>query len=116
MDEVLPSGHLSLAFRIVENLAYLFAAFIVTGIIAVVFVATGVIDGGQVSEGQGLMSTYAGAVSDWLGSVLRGGTAWLERYMPARGGANIILFGIGVLGGLALLDRLLNRRSVHRVR
>jgi anti-sigma factor RsiW len=116
MESITPSGRLSLAFRIVENLAYMFAALIVTGIIAVVFVATGVIDSGQVSDGQGLLNTYAGATSDWLAGALHGGTAWLERYLPAKGGANIMLFGIGVLAALALLDHLLHRRFVQRAR
>jgi anti-sigma factor RsiW len=116
MEAITPSGRLSFAFRLVENLAYVFALLIVTGIIAVVFVATGVIDSGQVSDGQGLVNTYVGATSDWLAGALHGGTAWLERYLPTRGGANIMLFGIGVLAGLALLDRLLHRRFVQRAR
>lgn len=116
MEKVLPSGHLSLAFRIVENLAYLFAVFIVTGIIAVVFVATGVIDSSQVSESQGMFSTYANATGTWLGEAVHGCTVWLERYFPAKNGTNIMLSGIGVLAALALLDRFLHHRFIHRTR
>ena len=116
MQGVMPPGHLSLAFRIVENLAYLFAALIVTGIMAVVFIVAGVIDSGQVTEGQGLVSTYAGAVSDWLVQAMHGGTVWLERYLPSTAGKNTLVFGIAVLVGLGLLDRLLHRRFVHRAR
>ncbi len=116
MEKVLPPGHLSLAFRIVENLAYLFAVLIVTGIVVVVFIATGVIDSGQVSEGQGVVSAYASATGAWLSEALRGGTVWLERYLPTRSGGNIMLFGIGILGALAVLDRFLRRRFVHRTR
>ena len=116
MDKVLPAGRLSLTFRIVENLAYLFAILIVTGIITVVFLATGVIDSGQVSEGQGIVSTYADATSSWMAEAVRGGTAWLERYFPAKGGVNIMLFGIAILAVLALLDRVLHRRFAHRTR
>lgn len=116
MQGILPPGHLSLAFRIVENLAYLFAVLIVTGIMAVVFVFTGVIDSGQVSEGESIVSTYVGGASDWLAQALHGGTAWLERYLPSAAGKNTLVFGIGVLAGLVLLDRLLHRRFVHRAR
>jgi hypothetical protein len=116
MDKALPAGHLSLGFRIVENLAYLFAVLIVTGIITAVFLATGVIDSGQVSEGQGVVSTYAEATSNWMAEVIRGGTTWLERYFPAKGGVNIMAFGIAILAALALLDRLLHRRFAHRTR
>jgi anti-sigma factor RsiW len=116
MDEIAPSTHLSLAFRIVENMAYLFAALVVLGMIAVVFVATGVIDSGQVSEGQDLVGAYTGAVSDWLVSAIRGATMWLAPYLPAKGGTSVMLFGIGVLGGLALLDRVLNHKFADRIR
>jgi anti-sigma factor RsiW len=116
MEKVLPSGHLSLAFRIVENLAYMFAVLIVTGIITVVFIATGVIDSSRVSEGQGIVSTYSSAAGTWLGEVLHGAALWLERYLPAKAGVNIMIFGIGVLAGLGLLDRFLHRRFAHRTR
>jgi anti-sigma factor RsiW len=116
MEKVLPSGHLSLAFRIVENLAYLFAILIVTGIIAAVFIATGVIDSGRVSEGQGIVSAYSSAAGTWLGEVIHGATLWLERYLPARAGINIMIFGVGILAGLGLLDRFLHRRFAHRTR
>ncbi len=116
MGEILPSGHLSLAFRIVENLAYLFAALFVLGIIAVVFIATGVVDTAQVSQSEGVVSSYVTATGDWLGQTMQTGTAWLQRYLPGQGGSNIILFGIAVLGGLALLDRLLHRRFAQRTR
>lgn len=116
MEKILPSARLSLAFRIVENLAYLFAVLIVTGIVAVVFVATGVIDSAQVSEGQGLMSAYASATGTWFSEALRGGAVWLERYLPVRSGANIMLAGAGILAALALLDRVVQRKLAHRMR
>ncbi len=116
MQKVMPSGHLSLAFRMVENLAYLFAVLIVTGIIAAVFIVTGVIDSGQVSEGQGVVSAYASATGTWLSEAVHGGTVWLERYLPARSGINIMLFGIGILAGLALLDRVFHHRFAQRTR
>jgi anti-sigma factor RsiW len=116
MEKVLPSGNLSLAFRIVENLAYLFAVVIVTGIITVVFIATGVIDSGQVSEGQGAVNAYTSAAGTWLSQALLGVAQWLERYLPAKTAVNIMLVGIGVLAGLGLLDRLLYRRFAHRTR
>lgn len=116
MEKVLPSGHLSLGFRIVENLAYLFAVLIVTGIITVVFLATGVIDSGKVSESKGIVSTYASATGTWLAEAVHGGTVWLQRYLPTRNGANILLSGIGILAALAVLDRFLHRRFAHRTR
>jgi hypothetical protein len=116
MDEVMPSGHLSLAFRIVENLAYLFAALFVTGIIAVVFIATGVIETSQVNEGRDIFGTYTGAMSDWLANALHGGASWLERYLPSKGGTSILLFGAVVLAALALLDRLLTHKFADRTR
>lgn len=116
MEKILPSGRLSLAFRIVENLAYLFAALIVTGIIAAVFIATGVIDSGQVSESQGVVSAYANSAGTWLTEAVHGGNVWLERYLPTRNGAAITVFGIGILAALAVLDRFLHRRFVHRTR
>ncbi len=117
MQGILPSGHLSLAFRIVENLAYLFAVLIVTGIMAVVFVFTGVIDSGQVSEGEGIVSTYVGARERLAGRrhCMEARPGWSGTCRP-KAGKNIMVFGIGVLAGLALLDRLLHRRFVQRAR
>jgi anti-sigma factor RsiW len=117
MEKVVPSSHLPFAFRIVENLAYVFAALIVTGLVTTLFIATGVIDSGQVTEGQGKLSAYSSAAGSWLAQVIHGGTGWLERYFPLKAGTpHVLLVGVGILAGFALLDRLLSRLFAQRTR
>ena len=105
------------AFRLLENLAPLFALFVVVAVLLTIFVMSGVIDVRQVSEGQNKIQEFFAGSASVVGSGVSSFSAWLAEYAPFAFGAG----SLGITGSifavvltLALLDRVLSRKLVHR--
>jgi hypothetical protein len=107
-----------LTFRVLEKAAYLFGLSIVLAIMLAAFVVTGVVEMGAVDQAQNSVQESLSAMGESVGSVVGSFSAWLKGYFPfayAQGALSIAFFGSLILGALALVDRLLVRRFVHRV-
>ena len=118
MEKLSLSTGSSLAFRLVENVAYFFGLLLVLGVMAAVFIFTGVLDTEQISQTQGVISKV------WL-NIGAGGlfvvgdlTDSLQRFFPfifRTGNVSITFFGGLVVLVLAVVDWFVRRRSVRRV-
>jgi predicted anti-sigma-YlaC factor YlaD len=119
MQKVLQESQTPLSFKILEKLASVFALFLVLAVLVTVFTFTGVMDLSTLDEGKNKLQELMLEST----SVVEGGIAafsrWLVELAPfAFGGTSIdisaMVFIIIVL--LALLDRVVLQRMVHRIR
>ena len=119
--EVMGKLHLvpvsSLGFRMLENAAYAFGLLIVLGVMASVFLWTGVIYLNQPAPGKGnadgLMAEVGGKFADALGAF----TKWLTDFFPfafSKGALGISGSLLVVLVLLLLVDRWVGKRYVQR--
>jgi len=121
--EVLAVLHLApkspLLFRLLEKGAYLFGLFIVLGVMLTVFVASGLVDSREVSRGEIIFRQVMSDAGGMMSSVMAGLSGLLAQYLPFmfdKGNISIVAAVIVVLGVLALADKVLGRRFVHRAR
>jgi len=108
------SGLLS---HILQNGAYVLALLIVLGVMTAVFALTGVIPSSQ----PGPAGKPGPEILTQLGDALSGAALelvhWLGEYFPfGRGALSVSVAVACVLGALALIDRGLGKRIVHRMR
>lgn len=110
-------GAPSLAFRILERVAYAFGLCIVVGVMGAVFVLMGVFAG----EGE------SGSPSDQVVSAVRAAQSWFAgavtenaaRFLPFLFGNETVALTAFMLAGLlllAVLDRTVMRRAARRLR
>lgn len=116
---LLPSRRTSpLAFRVLEKFAYVLALMVVMGAMVIAFVLSGVIDTEQISQTRGVVSGVSSAASGIVASGLNAFGAWLISFFPfllGKGSLNVAIFGFGVAGLLAAVDRLVEKRALRRV-
>ncbi len=119
--DVLRALHLlpqtSLAFRILEKLAYVFGFVIVLAIMLTVFTATGVIQWGEFSEAH----SVAGKAAEELLSAVSGAAGavshFVQTFVPFASsgtGSGIILAAIAAALLIALTDLVLGKRIMQR--
>lgn len=108
-----------LLFRLLEKSAYMFGLFIVLGIMLAAFVATGVIEMRQITEGgsyvRNLLTTSGGFADKGIGAFSNA----LKQYLPfafGKGSMAISVFAMLVVAALAIADKLFGGRIVHRIR
>ena len=112
------SPHQSLFVRAVGALPYVFAMFVVGGILLAVFTWTGTVSTSALSNASGSTAEAYAAVGSAVDQASRSLTGFVTRLFPAMS-ANGLRLGIGlalVLMGIALLDRLLISRTTQRAR
>lgn len=121
--EVLAVLHLApkspLLFRLLEKGAYLFGLFIVLGAMLTVFVATGLVDTREVSRGEIIFRQVLSDAGGMMSSMMAGLSGLLAQYLPFmfdKGNISIVAAVIVVLGVLALADKVVGRKFVHRAR
>ncbi|HUI65774.1 MAG TPA: zf-HC2 domain-containing protein [Bacteroidota bacterium] len=107
----------ALLTRLLQDGAYALALLIVLGVMTAVFALTGVIPSSQPAPeripGPEILTQLGGALSDAAVQLVH----WLGEYFPFGRGALSVSVAVGcVLGALALIDRSLGKRIVHRAR
>jgi hypothetical protein len=121
-DAVMAKLDLSLpatrAFRFFTWIAYQLGLIVVAGLMAGVFVLTGLIGPEQLETGQSVAGEALGYVDGFLSSGLGLITAWLRSVIPvpSSGSLGIFCATVVVLLLLLLVDRNLSRRSLQRTR
>ncbi len=102
-----------LAFRLFSNLAYVVGLAVVCGIMAGVFVLTGVQDVGPSGNAGSLaretLAVVSGAFSDL--------SLWIAAFLPyafGRSAAGISVLVVAAIGAIAVVDRLVLRRFARR--
>ncbi len=118
MERVNVARHSPFAFRVLENVAYLFGFFIVATITVTAFIVTGVLDAGQVSETQSAVGEVFSKAGSGMASSVEGLSKWLASFLPfafAKGSLSVSLVALSVVIILAITDRLFLRRFMHKV-
>jgi anti-sigma factor RsiW len=107
----------SLAFRLLEKIAYLFGFMIVVTVMLTVFTATGVIQWGEISEAH---SAAGKAASGLLPAVSAGADAvahFVQTFLPfafPKTGGGIVLAAVAAAALIALVDVVLGKRIPQR--
>jgi len=107
------------SFRILEKFASLFALFLVLAILATVFVLTGVVDLQQVNQGQTQLEEFLSGPMTTVGSGIAAFSNALAKYVPfafGSGSIGITWTIVAVVISLALLDRIIVRRIIPKLR
>ncbi len=109
----------SFLFRLLEKSAYIFGLILVLGVMATVFILTGVVEMQQIQAGV----SPAQKVFSQTGSAIAGGVGWfsqiLKEYLPfafSSATMAISVFTAIVVSMLAIADRFVGRKIVHRLR
>lgn len=112
-----PGSSSPLLFRLLGSVASLVGLFIVLAVMLGVFLFTGVIEMGQVTEGgtkaQQIFQEAGGVVSAQVGAL----TALLKEYLPfafGSGSIGITRVVLLVVSALAVADRVFGRRYIAR--
>lgn len=106
-------------FRLFENAAYAFGLLIVLGMMAAAFILSGVIDADQVSSTQTVAQTTLSELADGFSAHTGTFSAWLRQYMPfafGKGSLSIAITGTVILLFLGVLDKLVLRKYIHKLR
>jgi anti-sigma factor RsiW len=106
-------------FRVLEKSVYVLGLSIVLGIMLAVFIVTGVVEEGEVQQGQTAATEVLSRVTAAGSSAITVASDWLSSFMPfvfGKGSLPTAIFVAAVLALLALVDRVLARRMFGRTR
>jgi anti-sigma factor RsiW len=107
----------SLAFRLLEKIAYLFGLMIVVTVMLTVFTATGVIQWGEIPEAHSAAGKAAAGLLSAVSGAADAVAHFVQTFVPfasSKSGGGIVLAAIAAAALIALVDVVLGKRIPQR--